>query len=266
MPEYAHIPFEKELYDIAPISLGEMESVKLLNRIDTKYVTDEETLEKVLEDASKAGYRALEADDSKVSPYDSVYFDTEDMEMYLDHHNQRLTRQKVRTRSYVNSGDAFLEIKRKNNKGRTSKKRIGIPLSELGDFRSDAAAAAYLAAHSAFTADRLSPSVETMFKRITLVNPDLTERLTIDTCLCFRNLRTGREASLKNAVIIELKQDGRAASRMKGILLEHRIKPLRVSKYCLAVTLTDPLVKSGRFKQKVRAIEKTINNKLDTIC
>ena len=66
-------------------------------------------------------------------------------------------------------------------------------------------------------------------------------------------------------MIIELKQDGRAQSRMRSIFLEHRIKPARVSKYCIAVTLTDPNAKSGRFKLKVRTIEKTIGKKLKTI-
>jgi hypothetical protein len=52
---------------------------------------------------------------------------------------------------------------------------------------------------------------------------------------------------------------------MRGIFLEHRIKPVRVSKYCIGITLTDPQAKSGRFKVKVRAIEKTIGKKLETI-
>ena len=266
MSDSEHISFDEALERIPPITLGEMDSVKLLNRIDTKYLTDEDTLLAVLEDAARNGYRALEAQGAKVSPYDSVYFDTDGMQMYLDHHNERLTRQKVRTRSYVNSGDAFLEIKRKNNKGRTSKKRTSIPLSELGDFRGDPRAEEYLASHSAFTSDKIAPSVETSFKRITLVNESKTERLTIDTCLYFKNLRTLREASLRDAVIIELKQDGREASRMKGILLDHRVKPLRISKYCLAVALTDPGIKSGRFKPKVRAVEKIIDDKIETIC
>ena len=52
---------------------------------------------------------------------------------------------------------------------------------------------------------------------------------------------------------------------MKGILLGHRVKPVRVSKYCIAVTLTDPSIKSGRFKVKVRTIEKIINKKIQVI-
>jgi len=262
MAEYPHTNLLVPLAGLAPITLEEMESIKLMNRIDSKYLTNEAHLVEILADAAQAGYRALETEGEKISPYDSVYFDTEDLRMFRDHHNRRLVRQKVRTRSYVNSGLTFLEIKRKNNKGRTSKKRIPIPLGELQDFRADADACDYLARKSWFTSAELSPVLETVFSRITLVNPAKTERLTIDTCLQFNNFRTGLSASLRDAVIIELKQDGRAVSQMKDILLEHRIKPMRISKYCIAVTLTDPDARSGRFKIKVRRIEKTINHKI----
>ena len=250
---------------MAPITLEEMDSIKLMNRIDTKYVTNEATLERVLEAAAAAGYRVLVSDGGRISPYDSVYYDTADLTMFYLHHNRRLVRQKVRTRSYMASGDTFLEIKRKNNHGRTSKKRIGIQPSQMMDFAGNPEACAYLARHSWFTVEDLSPVLETRFHRITLVNPALTERLTIDTQLEFKNFRTGMATTLQDAVIIELKQDGRAASQMKGILLDLRIKPLRVSKYCIALTLTDPAAKTGRFKVKVRAIEKIIGNKLKTI-
>ena len=91
------------------------------------------------------------------------------------------------------------------------------------------------------------------------------ERLTIDTCVCFSNLRTGIEASLKDAVIIELKQDGRSGSRMKRLLLEERIHPFRVSKYCIGVSLSDPGAIPGRFKLKIRGIEKIIDNKITVL-
>ena len=182
--------------------------------------------------------------------------------MFTDHRNQKLHRQKVRTRAYVNSGQAFLEIKRKNNQGRTKKKRTGIPMAELPDFRADEAACRYLDAHSDFHAAQLAPTLETIFQRITLVNPDRTERVTIDTDLRFRNFRTGQETALGDAVIIELKQSGRGASPLKGILLDHRVKVARISKYCIAVTLTDPSARAGRFREKVRLLEKTIHHKI----
>ena len=262
MPDPARISPDAILDGFAPVSLEEMDAVRLMNRVDTKYLTDEATLAGVLRDAAAAGYRVLVAGGARVSPYDSVYFDTPELRMFSDHHNQRLRRQKVRTRAYVNSGDAFLEIKRKNNRGRTKKKRTAIPMAELPDFRADAAACRYLADWSDFGAEEVSPSLETLFQRVTLVNPALTERITIDTDLRFRNFRTGLETTLGEAVIIELKQDGRAASPMKGILLDHRVKPARISKYCIAVTLTDPSARAGRFKEKVRLLEKTIHHKI----
>lgn len=261
MPEYNHISFVKLMEGFAPVTLEEMDTVKLMNRIDSKYVTDETVLARVLMDAREAGYRALETDGAKINPYDSLYYDTDGLDMYYAHRNRKLVRQKVRTRSYLTTGITFLEIKRKNNKGRTKKKRIEIPFSDFADFSHNTEATDYLSRHSDYNISILKPVVETLFSRITLVNPDMTERLTIDTCLNFRNHRTDMEASLRDAVIIELKQDGRLFSLMKNILLDHRVKPRRVSKYCIAVTMTDPDVRPGRFKQKVHIIEKIINKK-----
>lgn len=264
MLETNHIAFNalNVVQAFPAISLEEMDGVKLMNRIDTKYLTDEQTLVQILEDALAQGYSALVTDGSKIAAYDTVYFDTDTLRMFLDHHNRRAVRQKIRTRVYVGSGISFLEIKRKNNHGRTKKKRIQIPLQEVKDFHSDKAACDYLSEKSWFTAEQLDVSLETIFRRITLVNQAMTERLTIDTCVAFNNYRTGQEASLKNGVIIELKQDGRTDSPAKRILLEHRVKPIRVSKYCIGITLTDTAVKSNRFKTKIRKIEKQINNKL----
>ena len=45
---------------------------------------------------------------SKVS---CLYYDTEDRKFYLDHHNQRVNRNKIRFREYEGSNLTFLEIK-----------------------------------------------------------------------------------------------------------------------------------------------------------
>ena len=243
---------------LGTITLDEMDSVQLLNRIDTKYVTTLPVLEEILRHAAAHGYRALETEGTKLSPYDSVYFDTPDLKMFTDHRNRKLVRQKVRKRVYCNSGLTFLEIKRKDNHGRTRKKRTPIPAGEFADFRDDPAACGYLAEKSAFTAGQIAPAMETAFDRITLVNRSLTERLTIDTRLHFRNVRNGREADLFEGVIIELKQDGRAVSEMKDILLGLRVKPFRVSKYCIATALTDPCCRPGRFRAKLIRMRKII--------
>ncbi len=247
---------------LGSIRLEEMDSIRLMNRIDSKFLTSESVLERVLELAADHGYRALEVEGSRISPYNSMYYDTDSLKMFRDHHDCRLVRQKVRTRVYVASGLTFLEIKRKNNKGRTKKKRTAIPSGDFMDFRGNAAAAAFLAEKSAYTADMLKPRMETVFRRITLVNPARTERITIDTALHFVNHDTLLQADLGPAVIIELKQDGRAGSEMKNILLDCRVKPVRISKYCIGTTLTNPAAKSNRFKVKARMIEKTSGQKI----
>ena len=135
-----------------------------------------------------------------------------------------------------------------------------IPLADFQDFRNDLEACLWLSSHSDYSGDEVSPAVETSFRRITLANRGLTERLTIDTSVAFRNLRTGATADLGTAVIIELKQDGRTHSEMKDILLKHCVKPFRISKYCIGVSLTDSSAQVGRFKEKIRYIDKLNKN------
>lgn len=248
-----------------PITLERMDSIRLMNRIDTKYVTDILLLREILEDAQRQGYLVFESDGERIQAYDSIYFDTSDLRMFREHRRGKLVRQKIRTRVYLGSGLCFLEVKKKNNHSRTRKKRVGVPPDDFQDFRKDPEACLWLASHSCYQSGEIFPSVETMFNRITLVNNNLTERLTIDISVTFKNLRTSSEASLGTAAIIEIKQDGRLGSKMKDILLKHRVKPMRVSKYCLGVALTDPKVLPGRFKSKIRFIDKLNKNRY-TIC
>ena len=243
-----------------PISLEEMDSVKLMNRIDSKYVTTDDVLDRLLERAAAEGYRACEIAGEKITPYDSMYYDTDDLEMFRIHRAGHAVRQKIRVRTYVLTGTTYLEIKRKNNKGRTKKKRIQIPGCDLDVIPE---AADFIRNESWYSLDNVRKACTTGFYRITLVNKEKTERITLDTNLRFTNPRTGLTATLPGIVIIELKQDGRLASTMKQILLELRIHPFKVSKYCIGTSLTTPDLFQGRFKEKIRRIEKLqkkINN------
>lgn len=244
----------------SPITLEEMDSIRLMNRIDSKYLTDTLELKALLEDAAAHGYRIFEQDGERLHGYDSIYFDTPSLRMFTEHRRGKAVRQKVRTRMYRQSGLCFLEVKRKNNHGRTKKKRIPVPATLFGDFRGNEEVCSWLAGHSDYDAKSISPSVETSFSRITLVDKGLSERLTIDLAVSFRNVRTGTVADTGEAVIIELKQDGRLRSEMQDILLRHRVKPMRVSKYCIGIVSTDSGVHPGRFKQKLRTIEKINKN------
>ena len=247
----------------APITLDQMEGSKLMDRVDSKYVTTLERLEDVLRLASSS-YRVLYTGGLPVQTYDTLYFDTPGREMYLMHQDGRLTRTKVRARTYINTGESFLEIKRKNNHGRTKKKRVQIPSDIFSRPFEDPANDAFLQEKTAFRGDQLSAALNTAFKRITLVAKEGGERITIDYDLHFHNYRNGGDATLGPAVIMELKRSGSIHSPMMEILSQLRIHPLRVSKYCIGPALTDPSLKQNRFKKKIRKIQKISNASTDT--
>ena len=61
-------------------------------------------------------------------------FDTDDFAMYRIHQSGHTGRQKMRFRTYVSSDLQFLEVKTKNNHGRTKKKRIKVFDMDLDEF------------------------------------------------------------------------------------------------------------------------------------
>ena len=238
--------------DFATVSLSDMKKVKLMNRIDTKFVTTEPVLTELLRLAA-GEYMAQEIDGKIILPYFTRYFDTADCEMYHRHLHGKMPRKKIRIREYVASETKFLEVKRKSNKGRTDKKRI--PADNL----SDEECAAFILAKADYAVDSLLPQIENRFNRLTLVNRDMTERLTIDMGLRFHNTVTGIDCDLSGLVIIELKRDGKAASPVSDILLRLRIQPSGFSKYCMGMALTNPNVKSNLFKPRLRRFRKMLS-------
>ena len=244
---------------MATTTLDQMRRVKLMNRIDTKYVLTHEGVLRLLDEAADAGYCVQLIDGVRACRYDTLYYDTAPRDMYLAHHNRILTRQKIRTRRYVESGVTFLEIKNKSNRGRTRKKRIEIAPECFDNISHAEGVGPFFAEHARYACEVLSPALSTRFVRITLVNDDLTERLTIDLDLHYRDMRSGRESTIERMAIVELKQDGRRASAIKDILRRMRIMPLKVSKYCLGTTLTVEDIRRNRFKEKLREIEKQLN-------
>lgn len=265
------------------IDLDRIAAVRLMNRVDTKFLADERQCMRLLEEAADR-YYVQAIGTVRACRYSTLYYDTPQWEMYHLHHNRRLTRQKVRTRTYVETGVSFLEVKNKSNKGRTRKLRMRIGGGIFATAPSDAEAAAFLRQKSSYAPDTLTPSLATRFVRVTLVNRAMTERLTIDFDLHFTNVRAGAgeaergaaaasggagaerhrdangTASLGGLAIIELKQDTTAPSPMKEILARLRIKPFKISKYCIGEALTNPHVKRNRFKAKLRAIDKMSRN------
>lgn len=239
-----------------PITLDEMKSVQLMNRIDTKYVVTDTQLREILSRVCDS-YYAQEVENNRFSPYRTLYYDTPELAMYIAHHNRHLAREKVRVRTYIDTDLTFCEVKHKNNKGRTSKERI--KMERVDNIVENPNTAAFLAERQPYEVRSLKPQLETAFNRVTLVNYEKTERLTIDCDLTFNDKMSGKVAKMAPLVVMELKQDGRAHSLLKDVLFDMRIKPFKISKYCIGICLTRPEVKQNRFKKKLMKIDKLKN-------
>lgn len=242
---------QAKLDRFAPITLEEMDAVKLMNRVDTKYLTTLDRLSELL-DMAQDDYMVQQIGGESNLPYYTMYLDTADRQMYADHHRGKTDRKKVRIRRYDSTRLSFLEIKSKNNKGRTKKRRVTCNADEIGKYRD------FIAEYTPYAPSTLQSCIENRFNRITLVNNSKTERLTIDTCLRFHNLCDGNCAMLADLVIIELKRSNSILSPATMMLNRLHIRPRGFSKYCIGMSITDPLLKQNRFKPKLRFLQRNV--------
>lgn len=248
------------LAQLQPISLDEMSGIKLMNRTDTKFVTSKQKLAEMLEMA-QGQYYAQQINGSRIANYRTLYWDTPAHRFFLEHHNGRAPRQKIRVRTYLDSGLTFLEVKTKNNHGRTKKKRITVPSQERQAVV-EAGGSDFTRQLTGVTFEDILPTVQNRFQRITLVNFGKTERLTIDFNVSFHNFETDRDAETGELVIVELKRDGNVYSPILDILRRVRIKPSGFSKYCIGSVLTNDALKSNLFKPKLVWINKLVGKPL----
>lgn len=236
-----------------PITLAEMEGVKLMDRTDTKFTFNINELPSILEEA-KTYYRILSVEGNRISRYKTLYFDTQDFDLYNEHHSGKLNRYKIRHRTYVESNLGFLEVKFKNNKGRTLKTRIKeVEVPELNTGK----AFEFLKKMLPFDPLILLPKIWINYSRITLVNKTSAERLTLDLNLEFE--RNGKKQILDQLVIAEVKQDSKVASPFISIMRNKHIRQGSISKYCFGIASSYPEVKKNNFKQKLSNVKKIIN-------
>ena len=165
-----------------PISLEEMEHVKLLNRIDTKFIIHEDRLTEYLSAISNQ-YSLLKIGGKSIHPYETLYFDTPDFHLYQMHHNGKRNRFKLRCRKYTNTGIAFFEVKSKTNQDRTVKNRIQVAnIPEMLDEPLNQ----YISEHTPGELQSYIPALRVYFDRLTLVNRQANERLTFDMNLRYK--------------------------------------------------------------------------------
>ena len=236
-----------------PFSLEKAETVRLMHRVDTKYILRTIDAVGLLYDIRKY-YHVLEIASQRKGTYTSVYYDTSDRQMFYAHITGRLPRYKVRERLYSQNGLKFFEIKQKSNKGRTSKRRKAI--SECSSEANN-----WIHNQSPFHADELTPTLIIYFDRITLINNQQTERVTLDFNLHFCTPSGDVTPVYDRVAIIELKQDKTVDSPLKKYLRRKSIHSGGISKYCVGMFLTGSETNFKRYKPKFSHFIKTQNER-----
>lgn len=239
------------------IGLAELqEAAALQTRVDRKYVLPLDALPGLL-DALPDGTRRLVIDGRDAFGYESVYFDTPDLDAFHLAAGRRRRRYKVRTRTYQDTGGCWLEVKTRGPRGTTVKERR----------EHDPAARACVGDALGFVVDTLhrqgvelpgaddvlvlGPTLTTQYRRRTLYLPD-GARMTVDTGLEWLGPGVGGPSARVPAhAVVETKSVAGASSADRALwALGHR--PSRISKYATGLVVLDPTLGGRPWRRTLR--------------
>lgn len=238
---------------LAPITLDELNArAALLRRTDRKYILTEEqflTLLATLQD----DVRVLEIDGDRNPRYESLYFDTPDRQSFRAAAHKRRRRFKVRTRSYVETEESYLEVKLRDARRRTLKLRLPYAFADRDGLDDDGRAFVrdVFAGHGLDPAlvDRLVPTLHTRFRRTTLLIPSADCRVTVDTGLTFEET-AGATVVADHLLLLETKSDAQNP-RVDRLLWRMGIRPSKVSKFAIGSALLDPTLPDNKWARTI---------------
>lgn len=241
---------------IAPISLAEVDATSALReRVDVKYLVPGAALTALAERLA-GSHRVLEIAGRRRFTYRTTYFDSAGLLTAREHLQGRRRRFKCRRRDYAETGVSTFEVKLKDGRGRTVKHRAPVDgAAEAGPL--EGAALVFLSerlreAYGREVPARLHAGLQMTFERLTLVSPELGERLTCDTRLRFWAPSGAHGALAGGYAIVESKslRGGALADReLRGL----GIRPVALcSKYCLGVAMTHAEVHSNALRPLLR--------------
>lgn len=241
---------------LTPVGLGELnDTAALQTRRDRKYVLNPDELAGLLTALPPA--RVLEIDGARSFAYDSTYFDTPGLDAYRLAATRRRRRFKVRTRTYVDSGSCFVEVKTRAGRGTTVKGRQPHDdAGHLGGARTFVSAR--LADAGAPPVPVLTPTLRSRYHRTTLLLDDA--RVTLDTGLVWELLTTDdvgsdepRSALIGDRVVVETKTAaGSGPSSVDRLLWRAGHRPDRISKYATGLAVLLPGLPDAPWRRLVR--------------
>jgi len=243
---------EEMLKGFEPVELDALGNLRYMNRVDTKYLFSVSKLPGLLLKV-RSEYKALEIEKLRSFSYKTVYFDTPDLHFYNQHVTGKLNRSKVRIRTYESNDLTFLEVKQKSNKGRTSKSRLE---KEPGDMNHIEQSRLFLNELISSGAESLKAVINTGFTRITLVNFETSERITIDYNLVWNNLK-GETVRIPFLAIAEIKSEkSTSQSPFFRQLKQLGVRSTGFSKYAMGMAMVNGAPKQNNLKPKLLLIKK----------
>jgi hypothetical protein len=238
------------LHKFETLSLIDLQNkAPLLEREDKKFVLAMHQINNVLADCLEE-YQILKIENDLFFDYKTAYYDTKDLELYQNHHNGKGNRNKIRKRLYVNSGFTFVEIKNKNNKGKTIKHRL--------ESDNIIAAENFITTHSGLSVSNLTKTLSLEYSRITLLHKTKLEKVTLDYNLVFKDDKS--TVKYENVVIAEVKTEKPTAIDFCDIMKKNTIREGSLSKYCLGLISLNNQIKHNNFKHRYNKILKINNN------
>lgn len=236
------------LRHLPAVGLEELNNAAALQtRVDRKYVIPVLQAMQLLSSLD-AGVRVLEMAGLRTFEYDSVYFDTPQLDSYLLAARGRRRRYKIRTRTYVDSAASFLEVKTEGGREATVKERI--PYGPADRSRITAEGLAYVndtlaAAVGAVPAGPLGPVLETRYRRTTLFLPASGSRATLDEAVTWQ--RPGQTPWLLDGAIVLETKSGSTAGPLDRHLWANGIRPSRISKFATGMAALCPELPANRW-------------------
>ena len=253
-------------------SLAELNSAAgLLTQVDRKYLVPLERAQELVGDLTSEA-RVLDIDGRRRFSYASTYFDTPGLEAFMLAARKRRRRFKVRTRTYLDTGLCFLEVKTRGARGTTVKRRMGYHPDDAsrltGPGRSFVAVCLASTGVTGPAAAReiaaaLRPVLATTYERTTLHLPDAEARATIDTALTWRRLTPGAPQALRPAHLTAAIDDGEPVAVADIAVVETKNpatpspadralwdaghRPTRISKYATGMALLHPELPANRW-------------------
>lgn len=237
--------FVVALQALAPTTLEAIDAgASLQTRVDRKYVVTSAVVVDLIDRFEGA---VLDIDGVREFEYQTTYYDTPGLDLYLDTARRRPKRFKARVRTYLDSGLTMIEIKTRNGRGKTVKHRLGYE-GETEDL--DDAVRGMVDTHvDTDLTERLAPSLVTSFTRTTLLGAGGASRCTIDRSL--QAVAPDGAVVSPPIVIIESKTSG-GIGAVDRRLWHRGIRPTPISKYCTSLAAIHPDLPANHWHQTLQ--------------